>query len=89
MHLERLVDRENPESRSDDRDPAKRSRAARRAGIQDPERQNEWEETFNAIRDPITIYDENRKVVAANRAAREMFDLGRDHPDIEAPSVDP
>ena len=78
MHLERLVDERtrNHEATIE----TLRSEVERRAELESRilNAKNEWEETFNAIRDPITIYDENRKVVAANRAAREMFDLGRD-----------
>ena len=36
---------------------------------------NLWEQTFDAVSDPISIVDENYRVVAANAAYRRMFGL--------------
>ncbi|MBK8012374.1 MAG: PAS domain-containing protein [Deltaproteobacteria bacterium] len=78
MHLERLVDERT--TRHEETIETLRREVERRAELESRilSAKNEWEETFNAIRDPITIYDEKRRIVAANRAAREMFALGRD-----------
>jgi signal transduction histidine kinase len=43
--------------------------------LRDVEGHHLWEQTFDAVSDPISIVDENYRVIAANAAYRRMFGL--------------
>jgi len=40
--------------------------------------EKEWEQTFDAMQDIVTLQDRERRIVKANKAAREFFGAGRD-----------